>query len=610
MSKVIVEKKHYYFWPLLKEYYGILSHYWLGYSVYLLAILGQVLAADILLPWLLKQLIDTVSALYQIQDPFARSVAWADVYWLFYFCAFALLLGLFFKCMASVGIISSQPWALRDLEIKTLKTLLQKPYDFFASNLVGALTAKVKRYSDSMLSFDFGLTRGIWSITIQFVAALAVVSYYSQKLAAVFLLWAIVLLFVSRKLLLLKAERDRAYSEADSRSVGSLADSIANYLSVKIFNRQAAEVDAFRVATKYSVDQRRKSWGASGRLDFSQGGVIVVFQIILLWISLNALQSGEITLGTLILVQTYLLKVGENLTQFGVHSKEMFRAIASASEMFSILRDPAREFEPSEPEELRVSKGQVEFKSVNFSYDRQRSVLQDFCLNIPAGQKVALVGTSGAGKTTLVKLLLRFHRPVSGQILIDQQDLDRLRTSDLMQIYSLVPQETFLFHRSIRDNIIIGSQAEVSEQQLEQVLRDSYLKDLIERLPLGLNQLVGERGVKLSGGERQRIAIARAMLKPAPILILDEATNSLDASSEHHVQLALDNLMRGRTTVIIAHKLSTITHVDRIIVLSQGKIAEEGTHRELIEKQGEYFRLWLDQQRVIPETVPAAEIVE
>ena len=588
-----------YFWPVIKDYYSIVLRYWPCYGLYLIGLAAQVLLVDILLPWFLKELIDllaTASSQGWIANP-NNAALWGDVFSLFYWGALALVSGVLIRVILDVGVTNSQPLALRDLEIQSLKIILRKPYDFFTSNLVGSLTAKVKRYSDSMLAFDFGVTRGLWVIFIQYIAAITVVAYYSAMLALVFVLWSVVFLLVSLPLMRLKGQFDREYGDADSKAVGGLADTLSNYLSVKAFSRQAEEVLRFEMATSRSLAARKRSWYMSTRLNFVQGGVIVAFQIILLALSLKALQSQQISMGTLLLVQAYLLKVGSNLTELGTHFKEMFRALASASDMYAVLQDPQREYEPENPKPLTSNSGNVEFRGVSFCYETERPVLENFNLNIKAGERVALVGASGGGKTTIIKLLLRFHRPQAGMILIDGQNIDELRTTELMSCYSLVPQETFLFHRSLRENLLFGASGTVTDEQLSKVVRDSYLEDVIKLMPAGLEQIVGERGVKLSGGERQRIAIARAMLKPAPILILDEATNSLDASSEYHVQLALENLMRGRTSIIIAHKLSTISGVDRILVMRAGKIVEEGRHQELLNLQGEYYKLWRDQEK-------------
>jgi ATP-binding cassette, subfamily B, bacterial len=278
-------------------------------------------------------------------------------------------------------------------------------------------------------------------------------------------------------------------------------------------------------------------------------------------------------------------------------SNSMTKFMKSASDMkevidiFEITPDI---LDPENPEKLKMPSGHIIFKDVSFQYQMGEEVLINFNLNIASGERVGIVGHSGAGKSTLTKLLLRFNDVTSGAITIDGQDIRNITQDDLRSVISYVPQEPILFHRPIKENIAYGK-PDARDEEIAEVARKAHADEFISKLPHGYDTLVGERGVKLSGGERQRVAIARAMLKDSPILMLDEATSSLDSVSEHYIQDAFTELMKGKTTIVIAHRLSTIQKMDRIIVLDKGIIAEEGTHSELLAKNGIYADLWNHQ---------------
>ncbi|MBI2064635.1 MAG: ATP-binding cassette domain-containing protein, partial [Candidatus Yanofskybacteria bacterium] len=270
------------------------------------------------------------------------------------------------------------------------------------------------------------------------------------------------------------------------------------------------------------------------------------------------------------------------------------RAVSDASEMVEIFEEKPDILDPEDPEPCRIADGRIVFDKISFAYEDQNAIFKDFSLTIEPGQKVGLVGFSGSGKTTITKILLRFVDIAGGVLTIDGQDITKITQNDLRSRIAYVPQDPVLFHRSIEENIAYG-RPDASEQEIIDVAKKANAHDFISKLSHGYKTFVGERGVKLSGGERQRIAIARAMLKNTPILVLDEATSSLDSVSEQYVQEAFSRLMDGRTTIAIAHRLSTIRKMDRIIVLDDGVISEEGSHKELIARGGEYYELWTHQ---------------
>jgi ATP-binding cassette subfamily B protein len=270
------------------------------------------------------------------------------------------------------------------------------------------------------------------------------------------------------------------------------------------------------------------------------------------------------------------------------------KAMTDAKEMVDILDKVPDIQDRDTREELRIKDGVIEFKNVNFEYIEDNQVFTNFNLKISSGEKVGLVGHSGSGKTTITKMLLRFVDIKEGEILIDGQNIKNITQDDLRSVISYVPQEPILFHRSIGENIGY-SKEDATHEEIVESSKKAYADEFISKLQNGYDTLVGERGIKLSGGERQRVAIARAMLKNSPILVLDEATSSLDSISESYIQQALGELMKGKTAIVIAHRLSTISKMDRIIVLDNGAILEEGTHLELLAKDGMYTKLWNHQ---------------
>ncbi len=326
-----------------------------------------------------------------------------------------------------------------------------------------------------------------------------------------------------------------------------------------------------------------------------QSLAVGVFEIVIMGTSVELWHRGLITAGVIVLVQAYVVfsfhivwTISKNIVRVSV-------ALSDAQEMVTLLDQPPDVQDVLNPEPVRMSEGSIAINDITFQYNGGRAdILKNLSLTIPAGQKMALVGHSGAGKSSIVKLFLRFVDVREGSITIDGQHIAHITQHELRQRIAYVPQDPALFHRSLRDNIAYAKPT-ASIEEVVRAAQRAHAHEFIEALPHGYDTLVGERGVKLSGGERQRIAIARALLKDAPIVILDEATSSLDSISERHIQAAFDTLMEGRTTIVIAHRLSTIQHMDRIIVLEDGGIVEDGTHAELLAHNCVYADLWNSQ---------------
>ncbi|MSU44636.1 ATP-binding cassette domain-containing protein [Candidatus Nomurabacteria bacterium] len=322
--------------------------------------------------------------------------------------------------------------------------------------------------------------------------------------------------------------------------------------------------------------------------------MMAFLQIVVLYINIQFWYTGRLSLGMFVLIQTYMFSLFDILWNLGRSLTKAMKAITDMQEVVNIFDTPLDIIDSIIPENLKIQEGHIFFKNVSFSYIDGNSVFTDFNLEITPGERVGLVGHSGAGKSTVTKLLLRFADTIEGSVIIDGQDIKNITQNDLRSKISYVPQESILFHRTIGENIAYGK-PDVTKEEIINVAKKAHAHEFISELPKGYDTLVGERGIKLSGGERQRVAIARAMLKDSPILVLDEATSSLDSISESYIQDSFNELMKGKTTIVIAHRLSTVQKMDRIIVLDKGEIVEEGTHKELLEKKGFYAELWSHQ---------------
>lgn len=386
------------------------------------------------------------------------------------------------------------------------------------------------------------------------------------------------------------------HAASESKQTGYLADSITNIMAIKSFSGAQFENRSFKKYTDRTRDNLLSIMRANHRqmLSFSlMNRFILVCALILAILGVAVFDAN---IATVFLIFSFTGNLINQLWVFCNNSLRTYsRAFGDAQDMVKILSIEPEIKDPAAPEKLRINHGSIKFNDVTFTHQgMEQNLFENFNLKIKAGEKVGLVGHSGSGKTTFTRLLLRFSDIDDGEILIDGQNIAHITQDDLHREIAYVPQEPIMFHRTLRDNIRYGD-FNADDAQVEIAAKNSHAAEFISELPDGYNTLVGERGVKLSGGQRQRIAIARAMIKNAPILLLDEATSALDSESEVLIQDALWKLMEGRTAIVIAHRLSTIQKMDRIIVLDNGKIIEEGSHKELIRKNGKYAELWNHQ---------------
>ena len=476
----------------------------------------------------------------------------------------------------------------------TFAKLLQHSYNFFSNNFSGSLIAKSRRFVNQFETLMDIVSFQIWFSFVTITSILIVLFLKIPPLAWAFLVWSgfyvlIIFLFMKKKIIY-----DAHEAAADSFVTGRFSDAITNILNIKIFSSDKIEENNFKLITDDEEKKRIKAWFFANFQNVAGALMMAILQIFVLFLDIHFWYQGRISLGMFVLVQTYMFSLFDVLWNLGRSFTRAMKALTDMQEVVDIFDTPIDILDLPSPENLKMQNGHIVFENVSFAYKNGNVVLKNFNLDISPGEHIGIVGHSGAGKTTITKLLLRFSDTLEGNILIDGQAIKNIIQNDLRSVVSYVPQEPILFHRTIRENIAYGK-PDATMEQIEGVAKKSFAHDFIVKLPKGYDTLVGERGIKLSGGERQRVAIARAMLKNSPVVVLDEATSSLDSVSEEYIQKGFNELMKGKTTIVIAHRLSTIQKMDRIIVLDQGKIVEEGTHKELLNKGGVYANLWSHQ---------------
>ena len=383
----------------------------------------------------------------------------------------------------------------------------------------------------------------------------------------------------------------REAARADSAASTISIDSLLNYETVKYFTNEEYEANRYGKSLHQWEKAKRKNRLSLLGLNAGQGLIISIAMTSMMWLAAQRVAQGTMTLGDFVLINAFMMQLFIPLNFLGFVYREIKGSMANIENMFALLDLKSGVQDSANAAELVVTKGVIHFNRVSFHYREDRAIIRDMSFTIEAGEKVAIVGASGAGKSTLVKLLFRFYDPNSGSIVIDGQDISHVSQLSLRKVIGIVPQDTVLFNQSIFENIRYGD-PEASDEDVLQAIRLAHLEDFIAQLPEGSGTIVGERGLKLSGGEKQRVAIARTILKRPPILVFDEATSSLDSISERSILSALKEISQGHTSMVIAHRLSTVIDADRIIVMDQGAMAEQGSHRKLLSQKGLYFDLW------------------
>lgn len=494
----------------------------------------------------------------------------------------------------SVGTFNSyfQASAIAGLKVQAFSYMVGHSHSFFANNFGGSLTQRINKYARSFERLMDSLVDNGIPLVIRATGTIIAIYSLFPKYSYILMIFSFVFLLTSLIYTRLKLKYDILAAESDTKTTGALADSISNHSSIQLFAGHEYE----KVRVGGVIDNQKKAtminWFLWNILSTIQALYTVVVEFIVFWIAIKDWRLGLVGLPVMILVQNYLGRLTENLWSFSSIVRTFYDGFADAQEMALILNTPYS-VEDKITNELNEVKGEVVFDGVTYIYENNnQKVFDNFSLKINSGEKMAVVGSSGAGKSTFVRLLMRLFDLQTGKIFIDGVDISTVSQKNLREKIGFVPQDPVLFHRTLMENIRYGRR-DATDEEVMRAAGLAHCDEFIGNLPKGYDTYVGERGIKLSGGERQRVAIARAILKNAPILVLDEATSALDSESESLIQDALHNLIEGKTVIVIAHRLSTIRGMNRIIVISHGKIVEDGKHDELVKNEGGiYKKLW------------------
>ncbi len=578
-SKVKYSRIFYYFWKETKGHRNLL--FWSFLTITAAGVLGSVIQ-----PVIYQRIIDIISG---------NNFDYQALKHNFLLLVIFLILGTAFGRATERLYFNFKNIILKRFSDFSFSRLIVHSRSFFADNATGGIISKSSRANSSFVNIWDIILFNFFSPLVVFTGVLVVLFKKNFVIGAVFLVWIIVFIVTSFVFAKKKIHLDEERAKESSKTSERFSDVISNILSVKVFARTDYELEKYLEQTSVERKKRLISWTATLNQNTFQSIAATILEIIGMYITIHLWQKGLVSTGFFVLVQTYMFKIFDFIWGIGRSIRSFASSLSDAKEIIEIFETEPGIKDPEKPEKCKIKDGNILFDNISFEYKDGKDVFKKFKLEIPAGQKVGFVGHSGSGKTTITNLLLRFEDVQSGAIKIDGQDIRNITQDDLRRNISYVPQEPALFHRSLMENIMYGN-PKASKLKIIEASKKAHADEFIKEFKDGYDTLVGERGVKLSGGQRQRVAIARVMLEDAPILILDEATSSLDSISENLIQKAFDEVMKDRTTLVIAHRLSTVQKMDRIIVLEKGKIVEDGGHEELLAKGGYYFKLWQAQK--------------
>jgi ATP-binding cassette subfamily B protein len=462
---------------------------------------------------------------------------------------------------------------------------------YLSSSFAGALAHRITETSMGVTQTLAMLINEFMPVIIVFAVS-TILLYHAHHQLAIFVgIWAALFITISFWLAARCRPHAKKAAAARSETTGIIVDSVTNLSSVRLFARLGFERQYLNEQLARELKHVRKSNWYSERVRWFQFISAGILKIGTLYYSLSLWSSGQIAVGDFVMATSLSLLIISEARNLSRRFLECFEHIGNVANGVHTIIQPHEVIDRAQAIAPTITQGCIEFRHVNFNYSPNKKVFENLCVTIQPGQRVGLVGFSGSGKSTFVNLILRLFDPQSGQICIDGVDIRDMTQDALHTQISLIPQDPSLFHRTLLENIRYG-RLEANDEEVVEVASQAYAHDFIAQIKEGYYSLVGERGVKLSGGQRQRIAIARVILKNAPILILDEATSSLDSITEKAIQNTLNVAMNGKTVIVVAHRLSTIAHLDRILVFDQGRIIEDGTHSKLLSLKGAYYRLW------------------
>ncbi|MBU6339789.1 MAG: ABC transporter ATP-binding protein/permease [Rickettsiales bacterium] len=487
------------------------------------------------------------------------------------------------------------PRLKKKITVESMDYMMQHSFTFFQNNFAGSLVNKVRDLANCTQAIFEKVMYSFFNVVISLIIAFITLFAANKFFAFAMLVWALVFVLIAVKGGKTASDLGIPVADQQTKITGSLVDVLSNIGNVKLFSRRNFERKKIEdLQDEYTAISEKRNW------------------FLLKFFSVSAIAfSAYYTFCILMLVRFYhlgLVTIGDFFLVFSINNwmihlmwmaaqeyRNLLENVGTMNQALNFINEPLKINDVPDALELEVSKGEIIFENVDFIYEgKSHNIFSNKSVVIKSGQKVGLVGHSGSGKTTFVNLLLRLFDINSGRILVDNQDISKVTQSSLRSAIAMIPQDPSLFHRSLSENISYGRE-DATNDEIILAAKKSYADDFISQLPEKYDSLVGERGIKLSGGQRQRIAIARAFLKNAPILILDEATSALDSVTEEQIQNSLNNLMKDKTTLVVAHRLSTLRNMDRILVFDNGKIVEDGSHQELLHSNGIYKTLWESQ---------------
>ena len=492
---------------------------------------------------------------------------------------------------ASVG-----QFAVRRLSTIVFRHLHALSLRYHLQRRTGGLSRVIERGTKGIEAIvRFSILNGIPTLLEFALMAVVIWYWFDFRYVAIVVVMVVAYIWFTVKASDWRISIRRDMNNNDTEANSKAIDSLLNFETVQYFGNEQLEADRFGASMARYEIAATKVWTSLAWLNFGQAVIMGFGMVACMILSVIAVQEGTQTLGDFVMINALLMQLFLPLNFIGFIYREIRQGFADLEEMFNLMGVEQEIQDKPNAAPISVENGEIEFKNVKFHYDEDRKILKDVSFKVPAGKTVAIVGPSGAGKSTISRLLFRFYDVVDGAITVDGQDLRDVQQASLRSNVGMVPQDTVLFNETIAYNIRYG-RPDASDEEVEAAAEMAQIGDFIRALPDGFKTEVGERGLKLSGGEKQRVAIARTLLKAPPILILDEATSALDTQTEREIQTALDEVSRDRTTVVIAHRLSTVVAADEILVLRSGEVIERGTHKALLRKKGLYAEMWNRQR--------------
>ena len=568
-------------WPYITKFKGRVL-------LALLALIGAK-GATLLMPWALKEIIDSV-------DKSINPVLVIPALLLLMYGGLRFA-SVFLGEVRDAVFSRVTEHAMRDIGLKVFKHLHSLELAFHLDRQTGGISRDIER-GTSGLSFLMRFLMFNIVPTLFEILTVAIIfgSLFSIWFALITLLAVAIYITFTVTVTQWRNRFIREANAADNLSNTRAIDSLLNYETVKYFNNEEFEAKTYDSFLANWETARLKNRMSLLALNSGQAFIIASAITALMWLGAKEVVTGALTIGELVMINAYMIQLFLPLNFLGFVYREIRRALTDLENMLGLLNKKPQVTQRPYAQHLCVSKGNIAFNNVSFSYDANRPILSNISFKVKAGSKVAVVGASGAGKSSLARLLYRFYDISAGSITIDNQAIDSVTLDSLRKAIAIVPQDTVLFNTSIRENIAYGRPT-ASDSEIDKAIEMAHLKDFISTLAQGDKTLVGERGLKVSGGEKQRIAIARAILKQSPILIFDEATSALDSHAEQAILKAMRDVTQNHTSIVIAHRLSTIVDADNILVFKKGELVEQGTHSALLLQNGQYTQMWQLQQQ-------------